>query len=334
MLLHPETLPVLRLLSDGAPRSIAALSSASGLAPARIQAACDQLADLGAELLREGGSGAIRLGAPCAMLDAARIAALCGASGPVRAAVHVLDQCESTNEVLRSMAINGSPSGTGLGCEVQTGGRGRRGRKWIAPPGASVALSVLWRFSCGLEALAGLSLAAAVASAQALERCGSRELAIKWPNDLLRDGAKVGGILVDTIKIGAEHAAIIGIGLNLRLGHTAHALIDSLRGAERALPAAALGVESQGMLDRNTIIAALVDELCAACALFEREGLEPFRAAWLERHAFHNAEVTIGSGAGPFVNGRVVDVASDGALVVDTDQGPKHFYAGDVSLRA
>lgn len=325
---------MLRLLSDGSPFSIGALSSASGLAPEHVRTVCDQLLDLGVDLRRDGSDGSIRLSAPCQMLDAARIAALVQADGSSRPAVHFVEQCLSTNDELRELARGGASNGTGLTCEVQTGGRGRRGRRWIAPPGASVALSVLWRFAGNVQALTGLPLAAAVASVRALERCGAHGLAIKWPNDLLCNGAKVGGILIDTTSGDEGCVAIIGVGVNVAMSDTARTLIDSLGGTERALAPAALQRAPGALLDRNAVIAAMVDEICRACELFAQEGLEPFRAPWLALHALHQAEVTIGSGTGPLVTGRAVDVASDGALIVDTAHGWRRFYAGDVSLRA
>ncbi len=341
MLLLSETLPVLRLLSDGTPRAVAALATALGVAPARVCLAVEQLRELGLDVERNRVDDTIGLGRPTQMLDAARIRAQSNRLQATHPALHVLDQCDSTNDALRELALCGASSGTCVACEVQTGGRGRRGRKWIAPPGASVALSVLWRFACDVQALTGLSLAAAVAALRALERCGVRELAIKWPNDLLRRGSKVGGILVETVNVDGGCAAIIGVGVNLRLGRTARALIDSLRDPVRGPVAAGLGDDesdagapADDTPERNALVAALVDESSAACEVFERDGLEPFRDAWRARHAFQSAQVTISAGSEPVATGRAVDIADDGALIVETAQGRRRFYAGEVSLRS
>jgi biotin-[acetyl-CoA-carboxylase] ligase BirA-like protein len=133
--------------------------------------------------------------------------------------IDVLDSCDSTNAVLLARAEAGAPSGTVVIANEQTAGRGRRGRSWFASPGDSLTFSLLWRFAPG-TAPAGLSLAVGLAVAQALtDLCagvGAGDTALKWPNDILKDGRKLGGILVELLP-GAPHAAVIGIGINLHL---------------------------------------------------------------------------------------------------------------------
>lgn len=330
MHLHPQTLPILRLLSDGSTRTVHELSAAGAGSPEDVLAACDQLGALGVELLRDPAGDAIRLAAPVQMLDEARINALLDEPQSV---VHVREQCDSTNDALRALAQAGASSGTSLTCEVQSSGRGRLGRSWIAPPGTSIALSMLWRFPLEVGALSGLSLAVAVGAVQALDRVGIRDVVIKWPNDLLYGGAKVGGILIDTMTIAGGCAAIIGIGINLRLGPTARGLIEAPPREGAALACAGLHETSSSGPDRNVVIAALVNDLQRACELFGRAGFEPFRARWLARHAFQSAPITITAGTQPRVAGRAVDIAADGALIVETAQGRQTFYAGEVSIR-
>lgn len=330
MHLHPQTLPVLRLLSDGSTRTAHELSAAGDGSREDVLAACDQLSALGVELLCDPAGDAFRLSAPVQLLEAARINALLDEPRPV---VHVREQCDSTNDALRALALAGAPSGTSLTCEVQSSGRGRLGRSWIAPPGTSIALSVLWRFPLEVGALAGLSLAVAVGAVQALDRVGIRDVVIKWPNDLLYRDAKVGGILIDTLTIAGGCAAIIGIGINLRLGLAARALIESLPREGAALACAGLHEVSSSGADRNVLIAALVNDVQHACELFSRAGFEPFRARWLARHAFQSVPITIIAGTQPRVAGRAVDIAADGALIVETAQGRQTIYAGEVSVR-
>ena len=147
----------------------------------------------------------------------ATIAAIASALGPLarRFDVDVLDTCASTNAELLARAETGAASGTVLVANEQTAGRGRRGRSWIASPGDSLTFSLLWRFAPG-TAPAGLSLAVGLAVARALQKVGAGDTALKWPNDILRNRRKLGGILVELLP-GAPHAAVIGIGINLHL---------------------------------------------------------------------------------------------------------------------
>src|SRR5882672_1867897 len=125
--------------------------------------------------------------------------------------VRVLAQCDSTNTVL----IQENPkSPVLLAAEEQTAGRGRRGRRWHGTPGCDIAFSVARRSVRPARELASLSLVAGVAAAKALRAFGVTQAALKWPNDLVVDGAKLGGILVETRRQGSASLAVIGIGIN------------------------------------------------------------------------------------------------------------------------
>ncbi|MBP8162925.1 MAG: biotin--[acetyl-CoA-carboxylase] ligase, partial [Propionivibrio sp.] len=130
------------------------------------------------------------------LIEPARLQALLGdASG--RFDVDSLAECASTNTELLVHAERGAPSGSVLVADRQTAGRGSRGRSWLASPEASLTFSVLWRFEGGLERMSGLSLAVGVAVVEALEACGAAGVKLKWPNDILHQDAKLGGILVE-----------------------------------------------------------------------------------------------------------------------------------------
>lgn len=218
----------------------------------------------------------------------------------------VLDECDSTNARLLDRAKSGAPSGTVIVAGRQTAGRGRRGRPWFSAPGASLTFSLLWRYA---DNPAGLPLAVGVALAEAL----GDEARLKWPNDLLRDGRKLGGVLVET----AGGAAAIGIGLNLRLP-------DGLPDDVRATAAA---------WDRPVSHSDLLPALMAALAAFDREGFAPFRPRWLARCAHLGSTVRILSDVGPPQEGRCMGVDDDGALLLETADGVQRILSGDVSLR-
>ena len=244
---------------------------------------------------------------------------------PARFRLEVIDRCESTNSLRRDAAQQGAPSGSVAVCEAQPAGRGRRGRGWLSAPGDSLTFSLLWRFPAGLSAPAGLSLAAGVAVARALEGLGAAGIGLKWPNDILADGAKLGGILVETVTVGVRHIAVIGIGLNLRLPRAIAEAVDvragSLDGVMPYTPS------------RNLLLAALLNALATTLEAFERVGFAGLADEWLARNVHAGQRVLIlAEGAAP-LEGRCAGVDTDGALLLDTPAGVRRVVSGDVTLR-
>lgn len=254
----------------------------------------------------------------------ATIAAIAAKLGAVacRFDIDVRPSCDSTNAVLLARAEAGAPSGTVVIATEQTAGRGRRGRSWFASPGDSLTFSLLWRFAPG-TAPAGLSLAVGVAVAHAMEKVGADETALKWPNDILQDGRKLGGILIELVP-GAPHAAVIGIGINL---HLPAGMPEDVRAASAALYAA------DEVADENALYATLLGELLAALETFASEGFAALRPEWMKRHAFQDAGVSLTSDFGPPRLGICRGVDGDGALLLEVDGQVERILSGEVSLR-
>ncbi len=240
--------------------------------------------------------------------------------------IDLLPSCDSTNAVLLARAEAGAPSGTTVIAAEQTAGRGRRGRNWFASPGDSLTLSLLWRFAPG-TAPAGLSLAVGVAVARALEKSsagvGAGGTALKWPNDILRDGRKLGGILIELVP-GAPHAAVIGIGINL---HLPPGMPEDVRAASATLCAAS------ETTDESALYATLLAELLTTLEIFATHGFSALRAEWLARHAFQDACVSLASDFGTPKLGICRGVDSDGALLLEVDGRVERILSGEVSLR-
>jgi len=238
--------------------------------------------------------------------------------------IDVLACCDSTNAVLLSRAEAGAPSGTVVITDEQTAGRGRRGRTWFASPGDSLTFSLLWRFAPG-TAPAGLSLAIGVAVARALQRTGAggQLTKLKWPNDILQDGRKLGGILVELVP-GAPHAAVIGIGINLRLPA---AMPAEVRAASAAWCA------TGNTADVDDLLAALLGELLTTLDTFAAEGFAAIRPEWMARHALQDARVSLSTDFGPPREGICRGVDSDGALLLEVDGRIERILSGEVSLR-
>jgi BirA family biotin operon repressor/biotin-[acetyl-CoA-carboxylase] ligase len=257
------------------------------------------------------------------LLNAGIVSAALEAAAPFR--IEVLDSCESTSTLLLDRVHRNIPSGSVVVCERQTAGRGRRGRSWLSAPGDSLTFSMLWRFPAGMPPPAGLSLAVGVAVARALEGMGAAGVRLKWPNDILADGAKLGGILIETLSDGGTHVAVIGIGINVRLPGE---IADSVDGVAGGLDAVMPYPPS-----RNLLLAELLKALAAMLAEFERTGFAGFVEEWLARNAHAGQLVSIhAEGAAP-VEGRFAGVDADGALLLDAATGLRRIVSGEVSLR-
>ncbi len=240
--------------------------------------------------------------------------------------VEVAAECPSTNSAL----VDATPPDSGrthvLVAECQTAGRGRRGRQWQSWPGGSLTFSTLWRFQPGAPVPAGLSLAAGLAVVLALEKLGVQGLQLKWPNDVLINGEKLAGILVELVPgRGRTPAAVVGIGVNLALPPGA-TIPDQ--------PAVTdLSSHLPLLADRNVLLAHLLRELHTLFETYATAGFGALREAWQQRNAFADLPVRI-TGDDRRIEGLCAGVDDDGALLVRTTAGVVRVLTGEVSLRA
>jgi BirA family biotin operon repressor/biotin-[acetyl-CoA-carboxylase] ligase len=205
----------------------------------------------------------------------------------------------------------------------QTAGQGRRGRAWVSPPDANLYLSAARRFTRPLPQLGGLSLSVGVAVVEALQALGVGDAGLKWPNDVLVGGRKLGGILVDARADGAGSIAVVGIGLNLRMPADAAAAID-----QPWCDLAGLGHS----LSRDTVAASVTTALVEAFAAFDAEGLGPFLARWSEYDALAGRAARLLEGERDTI-GTVLGVDARGALRFATAEGERLVHSGELSLR-
>jgi len=313
---------ILRSLATGHARSSAELAVVAACDPSEIGRAVRELSAHGIAI-RAAGDG-FRLAVPFDALDVDKVR---DHLGPARSAIHLelLDECDSTNATAAARARAGAPSGTTVVCELQRAGRGRQGASWVSGLGTGLTFSVLWRFERAATVLTGLPLVVGVACARALESLGAREVALKWPNDLLLAGAKLGGVLVEAQgDARGPLAAVIGVGINVRVPEAAR------RGI--AQPVADLAGVPYG--SRNAALARVLAALPEALTRFGHEGFAAFREEWQWRHAFQGARVQLLVPPQRAIEGIASGVAEDGALLLDTGAGVQRFYAGEVSLRA
>lgn len=252
-------------------------------------------------------------------MDSARIAAQARAAQDID--IEVLEQTGSTNaDLLARVATLSRP--LLLAARHQTAGRGRAGRSWLSEAGGSLTFSLAWRFDGGVARLIGLPLAIGVALADAMAALDV-PVQLKWPNDLERDGAKLAGILIETAAAGTATWAVIGIGINLALPDDLEAVIGR--------PIA--NATWLARMDRDQLMATLLDSLCATLREFDRDGLPAFVARWNARHAYQDKPVAISDGSAVLHQGIARGIDRHGRLLLDVAGQEVAIVAGDVSLR-
>ena len=240
--------------------------------------------------------------------------------------VRIVERCTSTNDLLLKQP---GVAPVLLAAEEQTAGRGRRGRRWHSAPGAGLTFSLGRRIRRPARELPALSLVAGVAAVRALRILGVSEAALKWPNDLVVGGAKLGGILVEARTSGSSRGegsyAVIGLGINCRRTRGLAAKL----GREVAFVADFIAVS------RNEILQATASALLASLDAFEAGGLDALRAEWeaMDAHAGQRLRVRLADGR--VMTGVAGGLAEDGALRLVTRNGVRAVRSGRVvSARA
>jgi BirA family biotin operon repressor/biotin-[acetyl-CoA-carboxylase] ligase len=248
----------------------------------------------------------------------------------------VLGETDSTNAFLARQPAARRHAHAVL-AESQTRGRGRRQRSWYSPAGGNIYLSLGWRFAPAPPHLTTLPLVAGVCVCHALARAGLRNHGVKWPNDILVDGLKLAGILVETqTAAGGAVLAVIGIGLNVRMpgppeGLPAAVIDRPWTDLASRLPAAQRGI------DRNALAALVLEELLPSLERYAGAGFAPFRETWNELDLLNGKRVGI-EGNGPFPRGMArtgtaLGIHESGGLTVDIDgYGEQVLHAAEVSI--
>jgi BirA family biotin operon repressor/biotin-[acetyl-CoA-carboxylase] ligase len=321
---------LLTLLADGSFHSGQALAKKMRLSRAAVWKLVQALRDLGIEIESIPRQG-YRM--PQAVDLLSRDAIHEALSGAVRERLERLDVLLTVDSTNRHVAeLTASANGAHV-CvtEIQTAGRGRRGRSWVAPFGSGICFSIGWQFAEAPPTFSALSLAVGVASVKALERCGARGVGLKWPNDLTWQGRKLGGILIEMRGESAGPAqVIIGIGINMRMPA---AVRLQLAEHQAVLVADVHEILRERTPTRNALIAALIEELVAMLETFAIDGFERFADDWRALDVLNHANVKIITGnETTFGVARGVD--DDGALLVDVDGELKRFVSGEVSVRS
>ncbi len=238
--------------------------------------------------------------------------------------VEVFQLIGSTNQYAISKAQS-RQKGYVCTAEQQTAGRGRRGKPWISPYGGNLYFSLVWEFAGGASSLEGLSLAVGVALVNALEEVGVSGAELKWPNDILFDGRKLAGVLLEMVgDAQGPCQVVIGVGVNVRMPEHAAKAID-----QSWVDIAAICPQ---LPSRNNLLSVILNRIVEMLILFEKEGFAGYQQRWQELDAYAGREVAITLGQ-EIVLGKALGVDVSGAIRLETQQGLRSFNGGEVSLR-
>lgn len=237
-----------------------------------------------------------------------------------------LPEAGSTNTEARRLGKAGAPDGTLVMADYQTSGRGRLERRWEAPPGSSLLVSLIFRPTLAPHQIQRLTMVCSLAVADAVEAETGLCVGLKWPNDLMVDGSKVGGILTE-LELRGDRVdyAVVGIGLNVNLD-------PSELPGDLLMPVTSLSHALGRRVARRPLLWAVLWAV-EARYLALKAGHSP-HAEWAERLVTVGQPVTI-SLAGGVLEGMAEGLDANGALLVRQADGRlEAVVAGDVTLRA
>ena len=320
--------PVLNILSDGKFHSGEAIAKHFKVSRVTIWQAIAEAEKLGVEIFSVRGKG-YSLSHPVQFIDEVKVKKAIGEMASWFN-IKVFDVLDSTNNFLMQEAPKGYPHASCVVANIQTSGKGRRGRQWQSSLGENLTFSFLWRFTKGAAALSGLSLAVGTSLIRSLKKINVNQALLKWPNDILvKDDEgykKLAGILIELQgDMDGQCAAIIGIGINLKLSKNQLAKIDQ--------PAIGINQCIDNEVDTNEFLGIIIKDLTDVLAKFESNNFEYFKDEWQSYDAFQDQFISISLGDGGIISGKEHGVNDMGALEVITEDGIKTFSSGEVSIR-
>jgi len=238
--------------------------------------------------------------------------------------IHRFATCVSTNDMAKVRAREDAPEGTVIVAEEQTGGRGTKGRSWFSPPGLGLYVSVILRPSTDV-ALSLLPLAAGLSAREAIERTAGLAVRLRWPNDIVWERKKLGGVLGESGFSGSALKYVI-VGLGLNLNHAEDDFPDDLNGR-----ATSLRLASGRSVDREALRDAFLEAFAEWSARCGRNPASEIIAAFLSHSETHpGGDMTIETAEGRLF-GRFLGLDSDGALRLAMPSGERRFLSAEVT---
>jgi len=239
--------------------------------------------------------------------------------------VFVFESIDSTNQCAKTLADTGAVDGTVVVADHQTSGRGRQGRTWESPPNSNLLLSIILRLPAEKQDAGLLTFLAAVSVARALEAVTSLHVECKWPNDLLLNGKKCCGILLEnSFQGGRLLYSVVGVGININQAEFPGTLKNV---------ATSIAVETGKLHERLEILRAILRSFDSLYREMHNSGFDRILREWNSRCTMFGRRVALESADRP-VAGIAVGLSPDGGLVLQTSEGERVVHAGDISTMA
>lgn len=240
--------------------------------------------------------------------------------------VFVFDEIDSTNQWLINHLPNKDENEFLCVAESQTSGRGRSGRHWVSPSNSNIYMSFSYRSAIKRRDMSALSLIVGLALVRVLKNKGVSGVGLKWPNDVLLNGKKLAGMLIEAkVKQDCLYF-VIGVGININM--SADTVIESDIGW---IDLSSKGV---GLADRNELIALFYNECSSLVSSFLNDGFAALRDEWISCDQFFGKEIQIIDQGMVMLTGKSLGVDDGGCLLVQSGSSVKKIITGDVSLRS
>ncbi len=313
---------ILRRLSANAFCSGQELAEELDISRSAVARHVKELNEQGVDIFSVKGKG-YKLAKPLDLIQIEPLQSLLDASLQ-GAELHVFPSIDSTNQFWLDQPSRSIPNGSACFAEYQSAGRGRRGRQWHSPMGAAIYFSTWWQSGLNLSELMGLSVAMGLAVTRWLNSLGA-PAQVKWPNDIYIQGKKVAGILVELdAQPDGRGRAVVGVGLNVQLPQQAQSHIDQ--------PWTQLADHLQPLPCRTELAAGLYQAIRACLEQFESEGLAHTIEDWARWDFYYGKPICLLMGQHQ-ISGICRGVDGQGALRVESEQGLKSYFGGEISVR-
>ncbi|MES9940419.1 MAG: bifunctional biotin--[acetyl-CoA-carboxylase] ligase/biotin operon repressor BirA [Candidatus Thiodiazotropha sp. 6PLUC2] len=321
-----DNFDLVKIMADGRFHSGEELGAKLGVSRAAVWKKLQLVKDrylLGIDAVKGKG---YRLSESLDLLDREKIIERLQQSNPgTLPSLNIHTTIDSTNSWLMQQAALGIESGSVCLAEQQNGGRGRHGRQWVSPFGRNLYFSMLFRFDLAPTQVAGLSLASAIGVLRLLRQLNCYQAGLKWPNDILWQGKKLAGLLLEVSgETSGPSQVVVGVGLNVGMGSLGEE-IDQPWSDLREIPEIVA-------CSRSELAASLTIHLSDIAEQYRAEGLRSFIDEWHASDLFMGKEVVIRS-ANRAQNGQHLGIDDSGGILIRIEGEPRCFHAGEVSLR-
>ena len=314
--ISPSMYHITRILDDGGLHAGTKIAEQMGVSRTAVWKIIQRLKNFDVEI--DGQHGGYQLKSPLKLLDSNIVKKKISHEN---IKLEIFETLDSTNDYLKTHTSCTDPHF--CVAETQTGARGRMGRGWVSPFGSNLYMSLSYLFSEDISELSGLSLVIGISVVKALKSL-TREipLQLKWPNDIVVEGKKLGGILVDVIaEANGQCRVIIGLGLNVNM---TQATVDR--------PWTSLELLLNRKIDRNELLANLMDSMLETIDQFRQNGLQAFMHEWNALDSLEGKFISLVC-AGNEITGTARGVDTLGRLVLESTTGERKAYSsGDTTI--